>query len=104
VRNCAQCSTRNPCSSTFVPGNRSPPTGTYLFAPSINATTDRSGAGDDNQSGFTFGGPIECNVSISHHNDFPNAGAVKRFADTRPQLIPAGTRQSNLSRNQIRAP
>src|SRR6266850_2398397 len=104
MRNCTQSSSGNPCASTLVACKRSPPAGTYLFASSIDATTNRASAGDDNQPRLTFSGSVECNVSVANYDDFTNARAVKRFAVARAQLITAGAGQSNLCGNQIRAP
>src|SRR6185436_16557743 len=90
MRNRAQCPPRNPGSAALVPGNRPPTSRAYAFAAPVNATANRPGTGDYDQSRLAFGGAVERNVCIADDHNFSNTQHLERITHAGTQLRAAG--------------
>src|SRR4030095_4905461 len=96
IGNCSQRASGQPGSPAFVSRNRTPATCAEPFATTIDATTNRSGPGNHNQSGSAVGRTVQGNVSIRDHFNVAKTKWLESLAHAFAQLFSSCSCHANL--------
>jgi len=96
-----QSPARDPRTATFISSYGSPAARANAPVPAINATTYRSCAGDDNDTGLSISRSKQSYFSITNNFNFANAKATERFFHARTQFLAARACQTDFNCHHV---
>jgi hypothetical protein len=102
MRDCPNCTARDPCTTTFIACYRAPATCPNAAAPRIHAATNGTSSGNHNHARTTVGGRgIKCYIGVATNLHISDAEIAQRFAHSQTQFQPARSSEANLRRDDV---